>query len=153
MINFFVQMKLNKFAYSKPLRNHTLKIMKKIPGNLLKNLEISWNFVSPKKWEPWMYIRGDVARSPKRGYQMSTKKKFFLMERTRSCAGAEWFALHLTNGPNVSLKIELHTKLIYWPFCGMLKMKLLLLQMFWSTAHVCHGLKFWGRLNHVKVPI
>ena len=30
-------MKLNKFAYlySKPLGNHTLKIMKKIPGNLL----------------------------------------------------------------------------------------------------------------------
>ena len=56
-------MKLNKFAYlySKPLGNHTLKIMKKIPGNLLKNLEISWNFVSPKKWEPcrfktkWVY--------------------------------------------------------------------------------------------------
>ena len=24
----------------------------KIPGNLVKNLEISWNFVSPKKWEP-----------------------------------------------------------------------------------------------------
>ena len=48
-------MKLNKFAYlySKPLGNHTLKIMKKIPGNLLKkNLEKSWNFVSPKKWEP-----------------------------------------------------------------------------------------------------
>ena len=51
-------MKLNKFAYlySKPLGNHTLKIMKKIPGNLLKKLgkimEISWNFVSPKKWEP-----------------------------------------------------------------------------------------------------
>ena len=38
MINFFVQMKLNNFAYlySKPLGNHTLKIMKKIPGNLLK---------------------------------------------------------------------------------------------------------------------
>ena len=47
-------MKLNKFAYlySKPLGNHTLKIMTKIPGNLLKNMEISWNFVSPKKWEP-----------------------------------------------------------------------------------------------------
>ena len=31
-------MKLNKFAYlySKPLGNHTLKIMNKIPGNLLK---------------------------------------------------------------------------------------------------------------------
>ena len=48
-------MKLNKFAYlySKPLGNHTLKIMKKIPGNLLKTpgkiMEISWNFVSPKK--------------------------------------------------------------------------------------------------------
>ena len=27
--------------------------MEKIPGNLLKNLEISWNFVSPKKWEPF----------------------------------------------------------------------------------------------------
>ena len=51
-------MKLNKFVYlySKPLGNHTLKIMKKIPGNLLKKpgkiMEISWNFVSPKKWEP-----------------------------------------------------------------------------------------------------
>ena len=34
-------MKLNKFAYlySKPLGNHTLKIMKKIPGNLLKIME------------------------------------------------------------------------------------------------------------------
>ena len=51
-------MKLNKFAYlySKPLGNHTFKIMKKYleiyfikPG---KVMEISWNFVSPKKWEP-----------------------------------------------------------------------------------------------------
>ena len=34
----FVQMKCNKFTYlySKPLGNHTVKIMKKIPGNLLK---------------------------------------------------------------------------------------------------------------------
>ena len=51
-------MKLNKFAYlySKPLSNHTLKTMKKIPGNLLKKpvkiMEISWNFLSLKKWEP-----------------------------------------------------------------------------------------------------
>ena len=51
-------MKLNKFAYlySKPLGNHTFKIMKKIPGNFQKKtwkiMEISWNFVSPKKWEP-----------------------------------------------------------------------------------------------------
>ena len=47
-------MKLDKLVYlfSKPLGNHTLKIMKKIPGNLLKYLEKSWNFVSPKKWEP-----------------------------------------------------------------------------------------------------
>ena len=58
MINFFVQMKLNKFAYlySKPLGNHTLKIMKNTPGNLLKKpgkiMEISWNFVSQKRWEP-----------------------------------------------------------------------------------------------------
>ena len=31
-------MKINNFVYlySKPLGNHTLKIMKKIPGNLLK---------------------------------------------------------------------------------------------------------------------
>ena len=55
-------MKLNKFAYlySKPLGNHTLKIMKKIPGNLLnktgKIMEMSWNFVSPKKWEPCNYL-------------------------------------------------------------------------------------------------
>ena len=35
-------MKLNKFVYlySKPVGNHTLKIMKKIPGNLLKIMEI-----------------------------------------------------------------------------------------------------------------
>ena len=39
-------MKLNKFAYSysKPLRNHTLKIMKKIPGNLLKKPGKSWKY-------------------------------------------------------------------------------------------------------------
>ena len=52
-------MKLNKFAYlySKPLGNHTVKIMKKKhleicfkkPGKIM---EISWNFVSLKKWEP-----------------------------------------------------------------------------------------------------
>ena len=39
-------MKLYKFAYlySKPLGNHTLKLMKEIPGNLLKNLEKSWKY-------------------------------------------------------------------------------------------------------------
>ena len=39
-------MKLDKFAYlySKLLGNHTLKIMKKIPGNLLKDLEKSWKY-------------------------------------------------------------------------------------------------------------
>ena len=39
-------MELNKFAYlySKPLGNHTLKTMKKIPGNSLKNLEKSWKY-------------------------------------------------------------------------------------------------------------
>ena len=39
-------MKLDQFAYlySTPLGNHTLKIMKKIPGNLLKNLEKSWKY-------------------------------------------------------------------------------------------------------------
>ena len=63
-------MKLNKFAYlySKPLGNHTLKIMKKIPGNLLRKpgkiMEISWNFVSPKKWEPLLWdFRYDFAHN------------------------------------------------------------------------------------------
>ena len=39
-------MKFNKLAYlySKPLGNHTFEIMKKIPGNLLKNLEKSWKY-------------------------------------------------------------------------------------------------------------
>ena len=39
-------MKPNKFAYlySKLLGNHTSKIMKNIPGNLLKNLEKSWKY-------------------------------------------------------------------------------------------------------------
>ena len=48
-------MKLNKFAYlySKPLGNHTLKIMKKYleiyfkkPGKIM---EISWNFFQSRK--------------------------------------------------------------------------------------------------------
>ena len=39
-------MKLNKFAYlySKPLGIQTLKKLKKIPGNILKNLEKSWKY-------------------------------------------------------------------------------------------------------------
>ena len=52
-------MKLDKFAhlYSKPLGNHTLNIMKKYLEIYFKNLEKImeiWNFVSPKKWEPWV---------------------------------------------------------------------------------------------------
>ena len=31
----------------------TLKYSENIPGIFLKNLEISWNFVSPEMWEPW----------------------------------------------------------------------------------------------------
>ena len=58
MINFFVQMKLNKFAYlySKPLGNHTLKIMKKYLEIYFKKtgkiMEKSWNFVSQKSRNP-----------------------------------------------------------------------------------------------------
>ena len=39
-------MKLNKFAYlySKPLRNNTLKIMKKYLEIYFKNLEKSWKY-------------------------------------------------------------------------------------------------------------
>ena len=39
-------MKLNKFAYlySKPLGNHTLKIMKKYLEIYFKNLEKSWKY-------------------------------------------------------------------------------------------------------------
>ena len=46
MINFFVQMKLNKFAYiySKPLGNHTLKIMKNTWKFTKNNLEKSWKY-------------------------------------------------------------------------------------------------------------
>ena len=58
MINFFVQMKLNKFCIFifKTTWKSYFKNNEKIPGNLLKTpgkiMEISWNFVSPKKWEP-----------------------------------------------------------------------------------------------------
>ena len=39
--------------------------MEKIPGNLVKNLEKSWNFVSPKKWEPCNFIPSiGLDRSP-----------------------------------------------------------------------------------------
>ena len=36
-------MKLNKFAYlySKPLENHTLKVIENLPGNLLKK---TWKY-------------------------------------------------------------------------------------------------------------
>ena len=51
-------MKLKKYVYlhSKLIGNYTLKIMEntwkftKKPGKIM---EISWNFVSPEKWEPW----------------------------------------------------------------------------------------------------
>ena len=44
-------MTLNKFAYlySKPLGNHTLKIMKKIPGNLLKKTGNIMEFCKSEK--------------------------------------------------------------------------------------------------------
>ena len=51
-------MKLNKLANFclKPLGNHTLKIMKKYLEIYFKKpekiMEISWNFVSLKKWGP-----------------------------------------------------------------------------------------------------
>ena len=57
-------MKLNKFAclYSKPLGNHTSKNNEKIYWKFTKKpgkiMEISWNFVSPKKSEPCI----DIAR-------------------------------------------------------------------------------------------
>ena len=64
MINFFVQMKLNKFAYlySKLIGNHTLKIMKKIPGNLLKNLEKSWKYQPEKVGTLSGHPGGEVAQ-------------------------------------------------------------------------------------------
>ena len=37
-------MKLNKFAYSNPLRNHTLKRMEKYLEIYFKNLEKSWKY-------------------------------------------------------------------------------------------------------------
>ena len=47
MINFLFKWKLNKFAYlySKPLGNHTLKIMKILPGNLLKTRKSHGNIM------------------------------------------------------------------------------------------------------------
>ena len=48
----------NKYAYlySKPLGNHTLKNIEKNTWKFTKKsgkiMEISWNFVCPKKWEP-----------------------------------------------------------------------------------------------------
>ena len=61
-------MKLNKFAYLKPLGNHTLKIMKKIPGNLLKK---TWKnhgnimeFCQSEKWEPCGYTPRPRGRHP-----------------------------------------------------------------------------------------
>ena len=60
-------MKLNKFAYlyPKPLGNHTFKVMKKYLEIYFKKIgkimEKSWNFVSPKKWEPCL-IHSSVQR-------------------------------------------------------------------------------------------
>ena len=57
-------MKPNKLAYlySKPLGNNTLKIMKKNTWKFTKNpgkiREMSWNFVSLKKWEPCLKRTG-----------------------------------------------------------------------------------------------
>ena len=51
----FVQMKISLQFILKTTWNHNLKIIKntwkftKKPGKIM---EISWNFVSPEKWEP-----------------------------------------------------------------------------------------------------
>ena len=58
MINFFVQMKLKSLHIYifKTTQKSYFKSNEKIPGNLLKKpgkiMEISWNFVCLKKWEP-----------------------------------------------------------------------------------------------------
>ena len=54
MINFLFKcnsISLHIYIFKTTWKSY-FKNNKKIPGNLLKNLEISWNFVSPKKWEP-----------------------------------------------------------------------------------------------------
>ena len=47
-------MKFSKVVhlYLEQLENYTLKIMKKYLEIYQKIMEISWNFVSPEKWEP-----------------------------------------------------------------------------------------------------
>ena len=50
MVIFFVQIKLCKFQNNLEI---ALKIMKKyLEIYFKKNLEKSWNFVRPEKWEP-----------------------------------------------------------------------------------------------------
>ena len=38
----------------------TLKYSENIPGIFLKNLEISWNFVSPEMWEPCLHFQVEM---------------------------------------------------------------------------------------------
>ena len=84
-------MKLNKFLYlySKPLGNHTLKITKKLPGNLLKNLEKSWKYhgiLSVQKSGNPVIVMGLVSR-------------FFFSPNAKNCL---FFPLKL-KGPYVLL--------------------------------------------------
>ena len=67
MVIFFVQMKLSKFAYlySKPLGNHTLKIMKKYLEIYLKTWKNHGNimeFCQSGKWEPWLIVQTDARK-------------------------------------------------------------------------------------------
>ena len=85
-------MKHNKFAdlYSKPLENHTLKIMKKIPGNLLKNLEKSWKYHGilsfRKSGNPVIYsIKSNTLISRSKLSVMCLVLKGFLQVPLRKC--------------------------------------------------------------------
>ena len=83
-------MKLNKFAYLylKPLGNHTLKIMKKYLEIYFKKtgkiMEISWNFVSLKKWEPWINVKCKSKRN------MRQKKKRLLQIESWTFRSHTW---------------------------------------------------------------
>ena len=46
-------MKIGKFVDVNQNNLKSLLNNEKIPGNILKNREKSWNFVSPEKWEIW----------------------------------------------------------------------------------------------------
>ena len=101
----------------KLIGNYTLKIMKntwkftKKPGKIM---EISWNFVSPEKWEPWCLLPGGCLLL--RGVCSRGVVSQHALRQTSPPLGTEWLTDRCKNITfATSLRTVIKLSLNLWP--------------------------------------